>query len=73
MSTKELLKAEIDSLPENVLEKVREFIVFQKFLDGAYENDTFVSRRLNKQHRLVYQVTEEEKAIKVLRMWTHYE
>lgn len=40
MSTKELLKAEIDSLPENILEKVREFIAFQKFLEGAYENDT---------------------------------
>ena len=32
-----------------------------------------ISRRINKQHRLVYQVIEEEKAIKVLMMWTHYE
>lgn len=36
-------------------------------LEGAY------SRRINIQHRLVYQVLEEEKAIKVLRLWTHYE
>lgn len=36
-------------------------------LDGAY------SRRINIQHRLVYQVFEEEKAVKVLRLWTHYE
>jgi len=36
-------------------------------LAGAY------SRRINIQHRLVYQVYEKEKAIKVLRMWTHYE
>ena len=36
-------------------------------LTGAY------SRRINIQHRLVYQVYEEEKAVKVLRMWTHYE
>ena len=36
-------------------------------LAGAY------SRRINIQHRLVYQVYEEEKAVKVLRMWTHYE
>lgn len=36
-------------------------------LVGAY------SRRINIQHRLVYQVLEEEKAIKVLRLWTHYE
>lgn len=32
-----------------------------------------LSRRINIQHRLVYQVLESEKAIKVLRMWTHYE
>ena len=30
------------------------------------------SRRINIQHRLVYQVLEEAKAVKVLRMWTHY-
>ncbi len=33
----------------------------------------FISRRINKQHRLVYQVLEEEKVIKIIRMWTHYE
>tara|TARA_B100000614_G_scaffold260595_1_gene287955 strand:+ start:1222 stop:1497 length:276 start_codon:yes stop_codon:yes gene_type:complete len=32
-----------------------------------------ISRRIDIQHRLVYQVIEEEKTIKVLRMWTHYE
>ena len=32
-----------------------------------------ISRRINIQRRLVYQVIEEEKTIKVLRMWTHYE
>ena len=31
------------------------------------------SRRINIQHRLVYQVLENENAIKILRMWTHYE
>ena len=31
------------------------------------------SRRINIQHRLVYQVLEQEKAIKVLRLWAHYE
>jgi toxin YoeB len=36
-------------------------------LSGAY------SRRINIKHRLVYQVLEEETAVKVLRMWTHYE
>lgn len=36
-------------------------------LAGAY------SRRINIQHRLVYQVLEEERSVKVLRLWTHYE
>jgi toxin YoeB len=36
-------------------------------LNGAY------SRRINIQHRLVYQVLEEEHVVKVLRIWTHYE
>ena len=31
------------------------------------------SRRINIQHRLVYQVLEEERSVKVLRLWTHYE
>lgn len=31
------------------------------------------SRRINIQHRLVYQVLEAEQVVKVLRMWTHYE
>ncbi len=36
-------------------------------LDGAF------SRRINIQHRLVYEVFEEEKTVKVLSMWSHYE
>jgi toxin YoeB len=32
-----------------------------------------ISRRINIQHRLVYQVLEEERAVKIIRMWTHYE
>ncbi|MBC7751865.1 MAG: Txe/YoeB family addiction module toxin [Candidatus Saccharibacteria bacterium] len=36
-------------------------------LSGAY------SRRINIQHRLVYEVQQETKIIKVLRMWSHYE
>ena len=31
------------------------------------------SRRINLQHRIIYQVYEEEKVVKVIRMWTHYE
>jgi Txe/YoeB family toxin of toxin-antitoxin system len=36
-------------------------------LSGAY------SRRINIQYRLVYQVLEAQKAVKILRLWTHYE
>ena len=36
-------------------------------LIGAY------SRRINIRHRLVYQILKKEKAVKVIRMWTHYE
>lgn len=36
-------------------------------LSGAY------SRRINIQHRLVYQVIDEERVVKVLRLWSHYE
>lgn len=34
---------------------------------------TAYSRRINLQHRLVYQVFEEEKTVKIISMWTHYE
>ena len=33
----------------------------------------YYSRRINIQHRLVYQILQEIKAVKVVRMWTHYE
>jgi toxin YoeB len=36
-------------------------------LAGAY------SRRINIQHRLVYEVIEDENVVKILRMWTHYD
>ncbi len=36
-------------------------------LSGAF------SRRINIQHRIVYQVYEKEKTVKIIRMWTHYE
>jgi Txe/YoeB family toxin of toxin-antitoxin system len=36
-------------------------------LSGAY------SRRINIHHRLIYQIYEKEKIVKIIRMWTHYE
>ncbi|BCB73192.1 Txe/YoeB family addiction module toxin [Vreelandella aquamarina] len=40
---------------------------FEKHLAGTY------SRRINIQHRLVYQVLEDEQVVKVLRLWSHYD
>ena len=42
-----------------------------EFLKG--DMNGLISRRINKQHRLVYEVFENERLIKVYRMWTHYE
>ncbi len=42
-----------------------------EYLTGHLEGK--LSRRINKQHRLVYEVFEDEKMIKIYRMWTHYE
>jgi toxin YoeB len=51
----------------NPFEKPPPFEKLVGDLKGAY------SRRINIQHRLVYQVLEEQRMVKVLRMWTHYE
>ncbi len=42
-----------------------------EFLSGSLKGK--ISRRINKQHRLVYEVFEKDKIIKIYRMWTHYE
>ncbi len=41
-----------------------------EYLEGSLKGK--ISRRINKQHRLVYEIFEEEKLIKIYRMWTHY-
>ena len=65
------LKARAQSLLDVLAEDpFRSPAPFEKLvgdLRGAY------SRRINIQHRLVYQVLEDEHVVKVLRMWTHYE
>jgi Txe/YoeB family toxin of toxin-antitoxin system len=42
-----------------------------EFLKGDMKG--LISRRINRQHRLVYEVFEEEKVVKIYRMWSHYE
>jgi toxin YoeB len=57
----------LDILAEDPFRKPPPFERLLGDLRGAY------SRRINIQHRLVYQVIEGERIVKVLRMWTHYE
>jgi Txe/YoeB family toxin of toxin-antitoxin system len=65
------LKSQVEKLL-SILEKnpLKSPPPFEKLLgdlEGAY------SRRINIQHRLIYQIYEKEKAVKIIRMWTHYE
>ncbi len=56
----------LDILRENPYQTPPAFEKLLGDLFGAY------SRRINIQHRLVYQVLADEKVVKVIRMWTHY-
>jgi toxin YoeB len=57
----------LEILAEDPFQKPPPFEKLVGDLAGTY------SRRISIQHRLVYQVLEEERVVKVLRMWTHYE
>ena len=57
----------LDILRENPCQAPPPFEKLVGDLSGAY------SRRINIQHRLVYEVLDQEKVGKVIRMWTHYE
>jgi Txe/YoeB family toxin of toxin-antitoxin system len=57
----------LDILTEDPFQKPPPFEKLVGDLSGAY------SRRINIQHRLVYQVLEEDRVVKVLRLWSHYE
>ncbi len=56
----------LDLLAENPLQNPPPYEKLVGDLEGAY------SRRVNIQHRLVYQVLADIRTVKVLRMWTHY-
>ncbi len=60
-------QALLDIIREDPFQKPPPYEKLVGDLAGAY------SRRINIQHRLVYQVLEEERSVKVLRLWTHYE
>jgi len=57
----------LEILSENPFQTPPPFEKLIGDLSGAY------SRRVNIQHRLIYQVLEERRTVKVIRMWTHYE
>ena len=57
----------LDILSENPFQNPPQYEKLVGDLAGAY------SRRINIKHRLVYQVLEDDRTVKVLRMWTHYE
>lgn len=54
-------------LTENPFQKPPPFEKLLGDLAGAY------SKRINIQHRLVYQALEQERVVKILRLWSHYE
>lgn len=60
-------KALIDVIRENPYMTPPSYEKLVGDLDGLY------SRRINIQHRLVYQVYEKEKTVKIVSLWTHYE
>ena len=57
----------IELISKNPYESPPSFEKLKGDLDGL------ISRRINSQHRLVYEVYEEEKVVKIISMWTQYE
>ena len=64
---KDKTKMLINLIKENPYQTPPPYEKLMGDLEGAY------SRRINVQHRLIYQILDKEKTIKILRMWTHYE
>ncbi|ATW24506.1 Txe/YoeB family addiction module toxin [Candidatus Formimonas warabiya] len=61
------IKSILEILRENPFTDYPPFEKLIGDLSGAY------SRRINRQHRVVYQVYNEEKTVKIISMWLHYE
>ena len=60
-------KALIEIIKENPYETPPSYEKLMGDLTGAY------SRHINIKHRLVYEVLEEEKTVKIISLWTHYD
>lgn len=67
INLKEKTQKLLDILQENPWKNPPPYEKLIGDLEGCH------SRRINIQHRLIYEVFEKEKMIKVLRMWSHYE
>ena len=63
----EKAKSLIEIIKENPFQNPPPYEKLVGDLNGAY------SRRINVQHRLIYEVYESEKTIKIISLWTHYE
>lgn len=79
--TKQALKDREKLLQAGLLKKAKKLIDLMK--DNPYQNpppyeklsgdlNGYYSRRINRQHRLVYKVYEKEKIVAIHSMWTHY-
>ena len=64
---KDKVKGLLDILVVNPLQNPPPYEKLVGDLTGAY------SRRINIQHRLVYEIFRKEKTVRILRMWSHYE
>lgn len=60
-------KALIDIIREDPYQTPPSYKMLRALLHGAY------SRRITIQHRLIYQVIEKEKVVKIIGLWTHYD
>lgn len=56
----------LDSLSENPYDDSSDFEALKGDLKGLY------SKRINHQHRLVYEILKDEKVVKVISLWNHY-
>jgi len=64
---KEKVKELLEIIAQNPFQNNPPYEKLRGDLIGAY------SRRITIKHRLIYQVLEDEKTVKIIRMWTHYE
>ena len=74
---------DIEKLKENKLESKAKRLV-EIIKENPFQNplpyeklvgnlEGFISRRINIQHRLIYQVLEDKKVIRIISLWSHYE